>query len=483
MAARLSYRFLDHARRHPRAPALLWRGRPVTYGELRELAAAAATRLQALGPAHERPAAVVAPKSPAAVALVLGCLMAGRPVLVPSADLPRDTLEQLLVGAGCSHVLTPHGDRPLEPAGAPPPPAATAVLLTTSGSTGLPKVVPLTHHCILAFGEWAAERFGIRARTTVLGYAPLNFDLCLLDVWTTLEHGGCVALVDPAEATRAGRLLSILRTHEVHVVQGVPMLYQLLLEAARGAAGLESVAHVIVTGDRLPGAAVAALPRLFPRARIANVYGCTETNDSFIHEVDPAAPVEPLPIGRPLPGVDALIAGPGGDVVEVDGSGELLVATPFQTPGYLPAELDDGRFLVHPRLPGRRLFRTGDVVRRDHAGVVTLLGRADAFVKVRGVRVSTAAVEEAIAGHPDVLEAAVCVIPDDLAGHRLHAIVRRHPDSDLNSLAVRRHCARSLDRAAVPSMVEVVSTALPRTATGKVDRRWAIPHPTQEQPQ
>lgn len=104
-------------------------------------------------------------------------------------------------------------------------------------------------------------------------------------------------------------------------------------------------------------------------------------------------------------------------------------------------------------------------------GAVTLEGRTDFHVKVRGMRVNAQEVERIILEHGDVREAAVIAVPDNTAGHVLHAIVRREPGLSLNSLGLRRHCARLLPRGAIPSGIKIVETALPKTSTGKVDRR------------
>src|SRR5690606_7392910 len=108
--------------------------------------------------------------------------------------------------------------------------------------------------------------------------------------------------------------------------------------------------HVILTGDATSPRLLAELPALFPKARVYHVYGCTETNDSFLHEVDSfeLAPGERLPIGRPIAGVEALLLDEEGRPVEGAGTGELVVRTPFQAAGYLDARLDVGRFVPGP---------------------------------------------------------------------------------------------------------------------------------------
>jgi acyl-coenzyme A synthetase/AMP-(fatty) acid ligase len=477
--------FVVQVERRGDASALVWHGDDTSYRDLNEQAVAARTRLERLGLGDGEPVGVIAKKSPAAVALVLGCLAARRPFLLPSPTLGAEPLRQLFDRAGCRHVLTidgddvpaaASGDRATEPTDAVTRLAGVSFMLTTSGSTGLPKIVPLRDDAIGRFVAWAGEQFGIGPGCTVFNYAPLNFDLCLLDVWATLARGGRVALVDPDLATQGRHLLDVLR-HDVAVVQAVPMAYRLLLDAAApGDQPLDHVRHVLFTGDTIPARTLAELPRLFPNARLYNVYGCTETNDSFVHELAPvtaAGPAAaPVPIGRPVPGVDALIVRDDGTVVEGAGGGELWVTTPFQTDGYLDRSLDAGRFGPHPAGGGdRRWFRTGDLVRRLPDGSVVLDGRSDFQVKVRGTAVNTAEVERVILDHPDVVETAVVAVPDPLAGRRLCCAVRRASGSRLNSLALRKHCAQRLTQAAIPSDMHIGDEPLPKTSTGKVDRK------------
>ncbi|MFF4173873.1 AMP-binding protein [Streptomyces sp. NPDC001744] len=487
--------FLAHARRDPRATALVWRDEEIDYGTLLRHARALRTLLRR--PDGAGPVGVPAVKTPGTVALVLACLLERRPVLLPSATLGADALERLYGEAGVDEVLDPAdttgpgtdsgpgtepdptdtgpGDPPGAPSGRP------ALLLTTSGSTGLPKIVPLGAEAVDAFVHWAADAFGIGPGTTVLNYAPLNFDLCLLDVWTTLAHGGRVVLVDPDQALNGPRLLALLDRHRAEVVQGVPMFFRLVTDAARDAGTvLPSVRHAVFTGDALPGPVLARLPGLMPAARLHNVYGCTETNDSFWHEVTDARAeaAAPLPLGRPLAGVDHFLLDGDGRVLEGPGTGELLVSTPFQTDGYLGRAAAARVFAPHPSDGGaRRYFRSGDLVRRHPDGTLHLEGRTDHQVKVRGVRVNTQEVESVLLDHPDVTEAAVLALPDPVAGRLLHAVVRRAAGRDLNSLALRGHLARRLPRAAVPSTLRITDDPLPRTSTGKVDRGLAVQAP------
>ncbi len=493
----LADHFAEQAQRQPQAPALIWDGQPISYAELQKMMESSAAELQAAGLPDDLPVGIRAKKSPEAIGLILACLGARRPFLLPSTELASDTLAQLFAQAGTSQVISPRGARSdsaaslralVDEAHAQPdapesdwPPAAGAhdvtFMLTTSGSTGLPKIVPLTATGVDAFTDWAAEQFEIRPGTVVANYAPLNFDLCLLDIWTTLKHGGCVALVDQDRATQGAYLAELVNAYEVNVLQAVPMLYRLLVDVNReDGRTFPSVRHAITTGDKMPATTLAVLPDLFPNARFYNIYGCTETNDSLIHEFlglgDGHVPSD-LPVGQPLPGVTARVQSDEGEVLQGPGTGELLVWTPFQTRGYLKASLNEDRFVSGPDdgRGERTYYRTGDIVRRHEDGTLTLEGRADFYVKVRGVKVSTQVVEQAIQEHPDVVEVAVVAVVDELAGSRLHAVVLREPDAKLNSLSLRQHCATRLARTEMPSTIEFVSEPLPKTSTGKIDRK------------
>ncbi len=495
-AESLTDRFSEQAHRQPTAPALVWQGEQITYGRLHEMVSVFDEELARLDLPDDRPVGIRAKKSPHAIALILACLNAGRPFLLPSVELAPETQDQLFAQAATSQVLTPqehgteratvnagHVEGASEPEWPPTAPGGAddvSFMLTTSGSTGLPKIVPLKAAGVDNFTEWAASKFDIRAGTTVLNYAPLNFDLCLLDIWTTLKFGGCVALVDQDRGTNGGYLAELIAGHDVNVVQAVPMLYRLLIDAAREDGRVfPSVKSALTTGDKMPASTLKELPALFPNARFFNVYGCTETNDSLIHELDLSTGQVPtnIPVGQPLPGVTALIEAGEGQYVDGEGTGELLVSTPFQTQGYLKSALNEGKFVSLQNNGGgeQRYFRTGDVVERHADGSITLEGRSDFYVKVRGVRVSTQVVEQAIQEHPDVIEVAVVAVPDELAGSRLHALVRREPDSKLNSLSLRQHCTSRLARTEMPSSIEIVTESLPKTPTGKIDRKRCGP--------
>lgn len=450
----------------PDSPALMWRDTVVSYGELAAGMRAAAAHVATLPPG---PIGLRAKKSPEAVAFVLGCLAAGRTVVLPSPTLPGEILTTLFEQAGCGAVITEiehrTGEVELSTVDIP-------FMLTTSGSTGIPKLVPLTAQGIERFAQWTHDEFDVGPGRRVLNYAPLNFDLCLFEIWATLRHGGYVVLVDPEIAADCDTLLALLTNTEPHVVQAVPLFYQLLTEAAAGTRTLAATAHVIFTGDAMNPARLGPLRKLFPEARFHNIYGCTETNDSFRYELRPGDEARSaLPIGEPLPGVTADLVNDG-EILSGPGVGELVVRTPFQSPGYHNSSAK--AFGPHPVTGDPGYFRTGDLVRREANGELFLEGRADFRVKVRGQQVYLQHVEEVLLASEDIVEAAAVAVPDEHAGKRLHVVVRRRNGSRLNSLVLRKYLAERLPPAAIPSTLHIGSDPLPRTSTGKVDRQVLV---------
>lgn len=180
------------------------------------------------------------------------------------------------------------------------------LMLTTSGSTGIPKVVELSAEGIHAFFHWGAEYFNLTRGSRVLSYAPLNFDLSLLEVWAPLAQGATVILGDTTRATQAGYLRTLIHDQQPDLIQAVPMFYNLLCpEGDAYTLVMEGVRHVVFTGDTTPKGLRDRAAAAFPQATFHNIYGCTETNDSFVYSGDAQAIVrhERLPLGSPISGV------------------------------------------------------------------------------------------------------------------------------------------------------------------------------------
>lgn len=419
---------------------------------------------------------VEADKSPATLAL----LQALRQEQIPVLILPRGLGPQLSLAvaarAGARVELRAQGDGvlrselPIGDVEAPEAARRAALILTTSGSTGIPKGVCLPATALIRFFAWVRRTFEAGPGTRVLSYAPLNFDLSLLELWATLDAGGTVILVDAETAADPVSLQQLVAEHRPQLMEGVPLLYQQLVSAPLGT--LESVRHVIVTGEATPQPLRAALAAHCPTAKFHNVYGSTETNDSFVFSCGAGefGSLERLPIGRTIEETRFRIIDEDGAELAGAGEGELHTSTPFIALGYTDPTLTEAAFYTHSDDAGvHRFYRTGDMVERDESGTLRLVGRRDHVVKVRGVRTNLKDVEQAIESHPEVRCAVACLVTEDDGVARLHSVVET--SGSLSALDLRCHLVGRLPRSAIPSRFVISRRPLPRTTTGKPDRK------------
>jgi len=353
------------------------------------------------------------------------------------------------------------------------PPARCPLLLTTSGSTGVPKVVRLTADGVCAFINWSTTYFQLSRGSRILSLAPLNFDLSLLEVWTPLAIGGTAILIDSERATQSGHLANSIKKCKPDLIQGVPLFYNVLCKTPDllGDSGLD-VRHILFTGDTTPQHLREQVGGMFPDARFHNVYGCTETNDSFIHSTnaDSVTQGEALPLGQTIDGVDYRIQTDEGFDLDGEGEGELHVSTPFQAKGYSDPQQTNRVFYKDPD-SNRAFYKTGDRVKRDSSGRLILIGRNDFIVKVRGVRTNLQEIEQTLLGIPNVTNAVVIPIKDDMAGTILHAVLECEPGSKPEGITIRMHCAQNLPNTSIPRHFHIHESPIPKTSTGKPDRQ------------
>ncbi|MCJ1701773.1 AMP-binding protein [Rathayibacter festucae] len=485
--APLIARILEHARSRPDAPALQCGDETLSYAAVIALSRELAATLPG-----DDVLAVLAHKTPRTIAFALGALAERRSVLLLAPTMPEERSAAVVAAADVRILVDPRPGGPVvvRPHAVPrhsgrrrgDGSAAARLLLTTSGTTGVPKVVPIGLDAVERFGAWARSEFALSPASAVLNLAPLNFDLTLLEVWATLAAGGRAVLVPPARAVRGGHVLDLIEHGGIDLVQAVPTFYRLMLESATAPGRtLPTVSTLILTGDRVDADLLAGLRTLFPAARLLNVYGMTETNDSFSHEIGPDEGAEPLPIGTELPGVLVRVRGEDGSTTE-HGRGELLVSTPFQAEGYLDRAASAERFVTLDADTGsdggdgggRVFVRTGDLVDRRPGEPTRLLGRLDRRVKIRGLAVDLAEVERILESHPLVGAAVAVAEPDPVAGHRLAVVVQRAFPSALDLLELRSFAALRLASGSAPSELHVTDDPFPLTITGKTDRSRAL---------
>ena len=349
-----------------------------------------------------------------------------------------------------------------------------AYILYTSGSTGSPKGVMVSHRNALAFAAWAAREFALTPDDRVAQLAPLIFDLSTFDLFASALAGSALHLVGRKAAMFPAQLRAFVDDRAITVVYAVPSLLTMLVERGKLPAegALPSLRLVLFAGEVFPTRHLAALMRLVPQAEYANLYGPTETNVCTFHRVTevPAEDDPPASIGVAIDGDEAIVVGDDGRVVAPGQPGELFVRGATVMQGYWGDPERSARTLVPPPGvdgPREPAYRTGDLVREEADGTLTFLGRRDNQIKRRGYRIELGDIEAAILQHPDVVECAVSAVPDEASGARLVAHVSAK--DGVGPRDVVRFCAERIPRYMVPDRVEMLAD-LPKTATAKIDR-------------
>jgi amino acid adenylation domain-containing protein len=353
-----------------------------------------------------------------------------------------------------------------------------AYILYTSGSTGSPKGVMLTHRAGLTFIRWAAKQFRIEADDRLSNHAPLHFDLSVFDLFAAAAAGACVSLVPPELSIFAAELADFIDREKITVWYSVPsVLTRLVLYGRLERHRFQNLRTVLFAGEVFPTKYLQQLRRAIPQARFFNLYGPTETNVCTYYAVENFCldRTDALPIGKAcarcqLRVVDErLCATTPGEV------GELLVRGPSLMGGYWGMPERTGEALV--RLPGDEevgpFYRTGDLVREDPRGDLLFLGRRDDMIKSRGYRIELGEIEAALHSHPCVEAAAAIPVPDEEIGNVIKAVIVKGLEGDVNERVLKQYCLERLPRYMVPDLIEFRSS-LPRTSSGKVDKNRLV---------
>jgi amino acid adenylation domain-containing protein len=348
-----------------------------------------------------------------------------------------------------------------------------AHILFTSGSTGVPKGVVITHLNVATFIDWAVDYFGIGADDRLSGHSPLYFDLSTFDIYGALAVGAELHIVPPAANLLPHQLAEFIRRSELTQWFSVPSALVFMLRAGAIRQGdFASLRRLLWCGEVLPTPSLAELMRLVPHPKYCNLYGPTETTIASTYYAVPAEPVDesrPVPIGLPCGGEDVSVVDERLRPVPNGTVGELCISGAGLSPGYWRDEERTAEAFV--RGPsGARMYRTGDLGRRDEAGLLHFLGRNDSQVKSRGYRIELGEVEATMQTLPGLAELAVVALQaNDFSGVRICCAYVLAEGEQLSSAQVRMQAARALPAYMVPSDWLSLE-ALPRTANGKIDR-------------
>jgi amino acid adenylation domain-containing protein len=362
----------------------------------------------------------------------------------------------------------------------PVQPSSAAYVIYTSGSTGRPKGVVVEHRQVVNHALGMAEQWLVGPADRVLQFASLTFDVSVMDMFTALLSGARAVVASNEVRLSPSGLAALMRDREVTLACLPPAVLNLLTGEQ-----FPRLRMLMAAGEEFPVELERAWLR--PGLRLVNGYGPTEdTVIATFAELDGS--VVPPPIGLPAANQQAYVLDRSLNPVPVGVVGELYLGGAGVARGYLNApELTRERFIPDPfrggEVPGARLYKTGDRVRRLPDGNIVFLGRFDSQVKINGgLRVELGDVETALTAYPAVAQALVTVAENAAEGKHLVGYVRPvpwGPGSTLDLADLRRHLARQLPAYMIPPHLAVVE-AFPLNASGKIDRS-ALPAPAPTQ--
>ncbi|PZH20821.1 non-ribosomal peptide synthetase [Streptomyces sp. NTH33] len=491
-AGRLEDGFLRMAAARPGRPAVVTAHRTLTYGELEGVSGAVARWLAGQGIGSGDVVPVVMTKGWEQVAAVLGVLRAGAAYCPVAADLPPARIGRLLDACAARAVLVQSRTGPAPDAlgglpalcvdrvfAAGPPlaartgePGELAYVIHTSGSTGAPKGVMISHGAALNTVADINRRLRLVSGDRVFGISSLSFDLSVWDVFGTLAAGAALVIPEATGRPDPEGWARAAVAHGVTVWNSVPALAEMLVEvlAQPPAGDLPPLRAFLLSGDWIPVTLPDRMRALWDGVRVLALGGATEaaiwSNWFEVGRVDPSW--RSIPYGTPLDGQTMRVLDHDMRVRVPWATGRIHIGGAGLADGYAgDPERTAERFVRNPHT-GERLYWTGDLGRYWPDGTIEFLGREDRQVQIQGFRVEPGEVEAAVRSHPDVAECVVCAAPSPGGALRLVSLVVPEEGSGADAPRILAHLRERLPAYMVPGQLGIVDR-LPLTANGKVD--------------
>ena len=343
-----------------------------------------------------------------------------------------------------------------------------AMLVYTSGSTGFPKGVMMTHQNVAAAAGSITTYLENTADDIILNVLPISFDYGLYQILMAFRVGATLVLEKSFAFPQA--VLNRMIEEKVTGFPIVPTMAALILRMKSLEPGsFPHLRYISSTGAAFAPAVIDSIRKLFPDARVYSMYGLTECKRCTWlppSELDSRAGS----VGIAIPGTEAYVVDDEGRRVSAGTVGELVIRGPHVMRGYWQDEEATAKALKTGLYPWEKVLHTGDLFYADRDGYLYFVGRKDDIIKTRGEKVSPKEVENVLYDHPGISEAVVLATPDTVLGSAIKAIVVVSPGADLTDKDVLRHCSRHLEDFMVPKQVEF-RDSLPKTDSGKISRR------------
>ncbi|TYP79318.1 non-ribosomal peptide synthetase [Paenibacillus methanolicus] len=491
-------------------------GESLTYRELDARAKQVALALLEGGLSPEEPVGLMAERSSAMLAGMLGILMAGGAYVPLPPSFPADRLRYMAEDYGLCVVCAQREWLPLAEQAAPDAqridlddarlreaasltpssveaglakPEGLAYILYTSGSTGRPKGVMIRHRSVVNRLNWMQRAYPLGAGDVILQKTPYSFDVSVWELFWWMQAGASVAFLPPDAEKDPAAIAEAIAKHGITTMHFVPSMLAAFLEAMQHEPPAElrerlgTLKRVFASGEALHRSHVDRFYALFRSlgltdAKLINLYGPTEaTVDVTVHECEAESELDFVPIGRPIDNTSLYVIGEGGLAQPIGVPGELCIAGVQVAAGYVNRPgLTAEKFVPHPYAPGEVIYRTGDLARWMTDGQLQYLGRIDDQVKIRGYRIELGEIERTLLLHEAISEAVVTVRDDGRGGQRLvgYAVA----DRACSASELRKHCGERLPSYMIPEAF-VQLEAMPLTASGKADRK-SLPEPELE---
>lgn len=495
--------FVAYARACPNAVALIAPLRTLSYGQLLAESVHVADRLLECGLQPGQPVAVLMHKGWEQVVAVYGVLLAGGAYMPVAADLPLQRQLELLQIGEVRQVLTQPGVPRSAIADGPwallevvagtqaafssrhqqsltMPLDQLAYIIFTSGTTGIPKGVMISHRGAVNTVMHINRLFHVGAQDRVLAVSSLSFDLSVYDIFGVLAVGGALVMPDQHKGHDPQHWRALIGQHGVTLWNSAPQLMHMLMDDFQGQAEASAqLRTVLLSGDFIPLDLPARIRQRFADANVISLGGATEASIwSNYYPVDAVqGEWTSIPYGKPLPNqtiwvLDAALRPCPDHVVGRIYLGGVGLALAY----WRDAQKTASRFIIHPH-SGERLYDTGDLGRYAADGNVLILGRDDGQVKIRGHRVELGEIEAVLCQYPGVRQAVVLANDGQRGQKRLLAYVECAAHNDL-ARQLLSYLADRLPDYMLPAQL-VRLDALPVSANGKVDYR-ALPAPADD---
>jgi amino acid adenylation domain-containing protein len=350
-----------------------------------------------------------------------------------------------------------------------------AHILYTSGSTGQPKGVMITHRSSLNFADCFYDCLQVQPNERISHQTPLYFGASIFDIFTSIQAGATLIIVPSELSIFPIDLAKFIEEQRINIWFSVPsLLTQLVLRGNLLDHKFSALRAIMFGGEVFPVKYLNHLMEIIPHAEYYNIFGSTETGARTYYRVKDMPPdMTSIPLGKACTNMELFVVNDEKEIVGSGEVGELYVRGSSVLKGYwgMPDKTKEVLvpYTVHSHLGEEIVFRTGDMVKQDEDGNYIYVGRRDHMIKIRGARIELAEVEKAIYGHPEIAEVVVVAIPDEQIGNRLKAFVVAKEGCNPKQSDLQYFCAERLPKYMIPESIEF-RNSLPRTPTGKVER-------------